>query len=170
MAISEERKTYISLLATGGIFDNLSSEESDAFTEDDCDRPYREFFASVTDPEELHVFASFYNWDGGDHDLLQVLHHPLCDLGTALLIYWRSQPGFYLEYRNFEEVGPAFEDGWHLLRKIEGMVAAGSFRTSTQPFDPANDEGEDLRPNPEEIRRHGQDIPPAMYRAVKPKS
>jgi hypothetical protein len=49
---------------------------------------------------------------------------------------WRA---FYLQYRDLEEVGLAFKDGWHLLRKIEDMVAAGSFHTSTQPFDPAND-------------------------------
>jgi hypothetical protein len=27
-----------------------------------------------------------------------VIAHPLCGLGTALLIYWHGAPGYYLQY------------------------------------------------------------------------
>lgn len=167
MAIPKKRREWITKLAEGGIFDDLPEDEFDELTDDDQDRPFREFLASVTDPAELHLFAQRFNWDGDVDDLRRVVRHPLCDLGTALLIYWRGQPGFYLEYADRNAV-PAFaREVYDLLREIEGMVAAGRFKAATQPFDPANDEGTDLRPNRSVVKQHGRDVPAAMYRTVR---
>ena len=168
MAVSQERREWIAKVAVGGVYDDLSEDESDALTDDDHDRPSREFFASVTDPEELHLFAGAYNWDGGVEDLLNVVRHPLCDRGTALLVYWRGQPGFDLEYADRDAVPEYRQEVWDLSREIEGRVAAGQYLTATQAFDPANDGGSDSRPKPRRVTRYGRDLPATMYQAVAP--
>lgn len=166
MAIPKQRREWITKLAEGGAFDDLPDDEFDELTEDDQDRPFREFLASVNDPAELHLFANHFNWDGETDDLRRVVRHPLCDLGTALLIYWRGQSGFYLEYADRSAV-PAFaQDGYDLLREIEGLVVAGRFKTAAQPFDPSDDDGTDLRPKSSVVKQHGRDLPAVMCRAI----
>jgi hypothetical protein len=168
MAVSDERREWIEKVAVGGVYDDLSEEEHDALTDDDHDRPSREFFASVADPEELHIFVGLYNWDGGVEDLQRVVRHPFCDLGTAMLVYWRGQPGFYLQYADRAAVPDHAHEVYDLLREIEQRVAAGEYRTAAQPFDPAADEGQDQRPKPARVKRYGRDLPAVMYRAVAP--
>lgn len=166
MALSEERREWIEKVAGGGGFDDLPDEEFDALTDDDLDRPSREFFTSVADPEELHVFAALYNWDGGVEDLHRVVRHPLCDLGTALLVYWRGQPDFYLQYADRAAVPDHAKEDYDLLREIEQRVEAGLYRTASQPFDPADDKGQDRRTKPARVKRYGRDLPAVMYRAI----
>jgi hypothetical protein len=166
MAISDERRDWIRRVATDAIFDGLSEEEFDELTEEDHEKPFQEFFETVSDPEELHLFAGLINWDGGAEELSRVIHHPLCDLGTALLVYWLGQPSFDLQYANREAVPQHRREVYDLLRDIEQRVAEGAYKTARQPFDPANYRGRDLRPKAERINRYGRDLPPAMYRAV----
>jgi hypothetical protein len=55
--------------------------------------------------EELHEFVNEMNWDGGGTDRLKhVLAHPNCDRGTALMIYWRVDPIFFLKYGTRERI------------------------------------------------------------------
>jgi hypothetical protein len=166
MAVSNERRKLIEKVAVGAVYDDLSQDDYDALPDEAHDIRSREFFASVTDPEELHLFASLYNWDGGLDDLHRIVRHPLCDLGTALLVYWRGQPGFYLQYPDRTVVPDHAHEVYDLLREIEQRVAAGEYRTARQPFDPAADEGQDRRPTPARVKRYGHDLPPIMYRAV----
>ncbi|MGX2954874.1 DUF4274 domain-containing protein [Shewanella sp. JL219SE-S6] len=44
--------------------------------------------------EELHYVAANLNWDNGLESPAAILNHPLCDAGTALLLYWYGQ-GFF---------------------------------------------------------------------------
>jgi hypothetical protein len=53
--------------------------------------------SQVETPEELHEFVDRWNWDGGSEPIRRVLAHPLCDRGTALMVYWRLEPIFYLK-------------------------------------------------------------------------
>src|SRR5262245_5361282 len=119
MAVSKKRRKEIKLLAVGGAFDHLSDEEFDALTDADHERVYDDFFATAEDSEELHIFADNFNWDCESGELKQLIQHPLCDLGTALLIYWRGQPGYYLRYATKQEAEPYERKAYSLLRDIE---------------------------------------------------
>ena len=166
MAVSDERREDIARFAEGGHFNDLTDEEFDALTEDDYERASDEFFAAITDPEELHIFVGEYNWDGGVDDLLRAIRHRLCDQGTTLLTYWRGQPTYYLQYADRAAV-PAHEiEVYDLLREIEQRMASGAFATATQPFDPADDDGVDCRPSAADIEQHGRDLPAIMYQPV----
>jgi Domain of unknown function (DUF4274) len=166
MGMSEERRDWIKRVANDAIFDELSERDFDAMTEDDHWRPFEEFFETVSDPEELHLFVGLINWDGGTKELTRVIQHPLCDLGTALMVYWLGQPGFDLQYASRDSVPQHRQEVYDLLREIEQRVAKGLYKSATQTFDPADVRGHDLRPKAERIKRYGRDLPAAMYRAV----
>lgn len=166
MAISDERREWIVRVASGEEYKDLTDEEFEALTDEDMDRAAQEFFASVTDPDELHLFADAYNWDGRVEDLLRTIRHPLCDFGTALLVYWRGQPGCFLQYADREDVPQSQREGYDLLREIEQRVQTGSYRSARQPFNPASDHKHDARPTPETIARQGRDLPAEMYQVI----
>ena len=128
-------------------------------TEDEFDQ----FFASVTDPEELHLFAKEWNWDGGHEELRKVVRHPLCDLGTALLVYWRGSPGYYLQYASRQEAEPYERPVYGLVREIERRVKRGAFKTANFRYDPRKDLGSDMTPSRAEVKRYGRDLPAEMY-------
>src|SRR6185436_9638612 len=104
----------------------------------------RQFFETVTDAEELHLYADGFNWDCGGGTLRGVIRHPLCDRGTALLIYWRGAPGFFARYADRSEILPFQADNYDLLREIEEKMIAGHFLTHRFHYDPKNDRGFDL--------------------------
>ena len=94
---------------------------------------------SVMDSWELHHFAVTY--DGGDIEskLLEVVGHPECDRGTALMIYWTNAPHYFLRYAERTEVQPYELDGWDLLHAIESRFQDGGFANQSIWFDPCND-------------------------------
>jgi hypothetical protein len=104
------------------------------------------FFDSVTDPEELHIYADHFNWDGGVGQLRRVIHHPLCDGGTALLIYWRGGPGTKAMFDEHPDrhLMTLTADKFDLLLEIEQMVIGGHWKVQRFAYDPRNDRGRDL--------------------------
>lgn len=99
---------------------------------------------SLESAEELHYCAWNYNWDDGLAMLWQIIAHPLCDWGTALLIYWRADPGWLHDPRPSRTAALLEETGVHaLLREIEAKLLRGHF-TPTIAFDPTNDAGQNL--------------------------
>jgi hypothetical protein len=104
-----------------------------------------EFLDTATDPEELHLYADGFNWDTGVGELRRVIRHPLCDRGTAMLIYWRGSPGYMARFAERPETRiPDQADHFDLLREIEQKVIAGHFRSRRFPYDPKNDRRKDM--------------------------
>ena len=52
---------------------------------------YEVLMSQIESPEEPNAYASGFNWDCGCDEMKEVIRHPLCDMGTALLIYWRRR-------------------------------------------------------------------------------
>lgn len=50
----------------------------------------------IKDPEVLYVYAYNYNWDNGFDIPQAVLDNKNCDLGIALLIFYRADGFGYL--------------------------------------------------------------------------
>lgn len=58
--------------------------------------------------EELQQFCEHYNWDNGVLPLQAVVSHPQCDHGTALFLYWMSEPNYAHErYASLEDARAA---------------------------------------------------------------
>jgi hypothetical protein len=167
MALSKAQRKRVQAL----IDDEWVDEDDD---QEATEAAFAKLFNAITDPEELHLFADGFNWDGGCDEMGKVIAHPLCDLGTALLIYWRGAPGWYLQYNDRSEVKEYELETFDLLQEIERKVLAGDFRTRSQPFDPRNDLGTDLTKAYDDvlkpIRQSGKvltrSIPSAMMDAI----
>lgn len=54
--------------------------------------------------DDLHQVALTFNRDCGSDELRHVIGHPNCSWETALLIFWLSEPMYYLKYENAQEV------------------------------------------------------------------
>jgi Leucine-rich repeat (LRR) protein len=82
------------------------------------------------DPFTLHAWADRYNWDDGAKKLLTAIRNPSCSLATALLVYWRAQPYWYLQYADDREAraDPTGKTIVPLIREIEQRVADGVYR------------------------------------------
>ena len=109
-----------------------------------------------------HRTAKNFNWDYGCDKLREIVRRR-CDLGTALLIYWRGQPDFYRRARRRSDLTVGREV-FDLLVEIERNVAAGFYTHRSIPFNPFDDDGHDSCRNP--TRGVYCELPEAMYRGV----
>lgn len=90
---------------------------------------------NFTRAEKIYLKAEFYNWDYGLDFLKNLLLDKDCDKATALLIYWRSDPGFYYQY-NFENEIPEWStEGYQLMKAVEELLLKNNFpeRISYEP-------------------------------------
>jgi Domain of unknown function (DUF4274) len=143
MALSQAQKDRVQAL----VYDEYVVCSDDEETEADREATRAAFevlMSQIESPEELHAYASQFNWDGGCNEMRGVIRHPLCDMGTALLIYWHAGAGYYLQYADRSEVREGELEQLELMEEIERRVQDQRFNTATQPFDPRNDMGTDL--------------------------
>jgi len=101
----------------------------------------------LQDPVELHALAFSWNWDAGFEPLFGIIRHPLCDRGTALLVYWYASPVWvYQAYADESEIAGAYErQRYRLIKEIEEKYTAGFYRNQRFRFDPNTDWSEPYR-------------------------
>lgn len=118
--------------------------------------------------EELHLYAWNYNWDSGIDSMRRVIHHPLCDKGTALLIYWYAGPGYLYQFLTRDEVSEYIRDQYDFLMELEQKYLSGAYQSEAITFDPAHDEGTGTNWTKEyaKIPKKRQ-IPAEMYQPTK---
>ncbi|MFM5954117.1 MAG: DUF4274 domain-containing protein [Novosphingobium sp.] len=51
-------------------------------------------------PDQWHQAAQSWNFDNATHWLKWIVEQPQCDLGTALNIFWRTEPTWNLSHLN----------------------------------------------------------------------
>lgn len=90
--------------------------------------------------QELFLKASWHNWDSGIGALKKILKDPNCDLGTALLIYWRGRPEWYCQYAKVSDAASYERPMFRFLRALEERIVAGDFSTHIR-FDPKPEVG-----------------------------
>ncbi|HEY2586415.1 MAG TPA: DUF4274 domain-containing protein [Tepidisphaeraceae bacterium] len=84
---------------------------------------------------ELQAFAELFNWEGGLAPRYEVLRHPACDDGTALMIYWDTR----VFDRAADEVPEWERAAYELAIAIEERLCAGGFPGKSIRFDPKAD-------------------------------
>ena len=144
MPLAPHQAARIRTLLDGGWADQACSDEQPEYW-----ITFDRLLAQIESPEELHAFADQWNWDRGTPPMRRVLDHSLCDRGTALMIYWRIDPVFFLNPKHDTRkkveavLWPDAIIHWDILRQIERRLAANDFRSARIPFDPTNDHGRD---------------------------
>ncbi len=175
MPVSKKRLAQISRLANGGSIHEIdpitfSVLDWERFSVD-LDPEIKQFCQSNSDAEELHAFASAWNWDLGTWALGLILKNPACEAATALLIYWKSCPEYLLQYADRQEVEAKAEHqlaNFDFLSEIEARYIAGEFRVGSIAFDPANPfDGPSFVGMYDDMRdSFVRELPAVMYAAV----
>ncbi len=132
-------------------------------------------FETLTCSEELHQLAKKYNWDDGVQVMEWIIESPLCDKGTALLIYWHLDVGYYQKYSCQDEANKIRRGevlvnySYRLLMNIQGKFLANHYRQEKIKFDPCNYLGSNLIKEraPDEEDPVKWDIPDAMKKATE---
>jgi hypothetical protein len=144
--ISAERKQFIFDMANDEWVDRLdeATKKDDAKFAALSEQMHQQrvtFLATAfTSALELHCFADHWNWGGGVEAMRQVAEHPNCDAATALLLFWRSDPEYYLRFSSRDEVPDYNRDGFDLTQLIEERFLRGGYSSSGQiGFNPRKD-------------------------------
>jgi len=102
------------------------------------EQPDRDFFNSIDNPLECHYIASIYNWDDGPEVLSWIVNNPICEAGTAKMIFWRSQPSYYTRFLTTDEA--KFDsDVFLLIRTIIENFQRGFYTNKNIGYNPNDD-------------------------------
>jgi hypothetical protein len=165
MELSEERIRYIRSLSNGEWI-TPPPKDGDEYDKwlDDLEKETLEFIENNTNPLELHTFANTYNWDDGEELMVKIAHHPYCEAGTALLIYWVGGAAWQSQYASRDEVKRGDHALYDLIHYIQDKYLSGGYPKKFVNYDPA-DESDATPPNPE-WGEGKQEIPAIMYEPV----
>lgn len=91
------------------------------------------------DPDDWHRVADEFNWSEPLFVLDWIVRQKNCDIATALLIFWRGEPEFWLKER--DEPDDEEPNGYDYLNReicayVAQRVKAGGFQRSEIQFDP----------------------------------
>lgn len=78
--------------------------------------PDFELFKTLNSYEQFYL-AEIYNWDDGSEVLKWIIESPICDKGTASLIFWSAEPDFYFDYTE-QTIDDYEKDTFDLLQLI----------------------------------------------------
>ena len=135
-SVAKSRWAHIRQIATGDWMESLDPNigEFEALTLWDQQRA--SFLRECANPFELHLFAYGWNWDDGVGSIRKLIKNDACDAGTALMLYWTSDPEFYLDCRTISDY-EYDKETLKISRFIEGKFKRGGFTSHSIPFDPA---------------------------------
>jgi Domain of unknown function (DUF4274) len=99
-------------------------------------------WAASRGPDDWHRLALFANWDFVEPAALRwIAVQPNCDRATALALFWKSQPDYFLEFPQRAAVPAVNRDGYDLVALIRERWQAGMYRRAELAFDRESDAG-----------------------------
>ena len=114
-------------------------------TSDDLERMEDEVWADfLKNASQEEIFQSVLdsNWDGNGFLLSQIKDNPTTDKATILLAYWMSNPGWFKQFADREEILTKARhsiEGFDFVAAIEKKYLEGFYTQSNIALDPAND-------------------------------
>ncbi len=101
-------------------------------------------------PDDWHRLALYGNWDFIDPAAWrEIAMQPDCDRATALTIFWKASPEYYVQFPNRAAVPEVNRIDFDLINLIRERWQAGAYGRANLAFDPETDAGpvnfEDLR-------------------------
>ncbi len=165
--LSAERRQFIADLANDEWVDRWPAGGEDAAFDQESVRWDEEragFLNRVDDPEEIHLFAELWNWDAGTEPLEKLAARPACEVATAKLLFWRSQPQEHVGTDPTSKMQPYERGLFEFARSLQRRVLGGEFKAGTIEYDPRSDY--DLRNVPAGGDGPGWTIDPRMFDAT----
>lgn len=114
----------------------------DPYYEIETDEEFSEYLKKINSSECLHILASEINWDGDLEAIYYVINHPNCDRGTALLVYWYNQPGYW-GVKSESDIYDYEIDSFNLHNELQKRLLGDYYNKSNICFDPFNERGTD---------------------------
>jgi|GEM_PF-3942120 len=117
-------------------------------------------------PDGWHRIALYANWDFTEPEVWRwIVSQPDCDRATALAIFWKAAPAYYVQFADRESVPAVNREGFDLISLIRGRWLAGAYTRSELAFDLQNDAGSvDLA---ELERLHGERLEQAIPASMR---
>lgn len=102
---------------------------------------WSEFLENAT-PTEIHKSVITSNFDGNSFLLKWIKNNPKTEKGTILQAYWLSNPSYFKEFKNREELmkKSAFSiDGFDFVEEIEKKYCEDFYQGNEIIFNPKSD-------------------------------
>lgn len=112
--------------------------------------------------EELYRRAQTHNWSEGFRFLRNILEHQNCDRGTALMMYWNSNPEYFTQYESEDELQSWEKANYRFIKMIEERYP--SIELEFIAYDPYEDEKVGLHKGKFEPKKK---LPEIMYQKTK---
>lgn len=90
-------------------------------------------------PEDWHFVGDHLNWDNAMGVIQWILDQKTCDKATAAMMFWKSDPIYYLQFANREAItGHAAVnlDGFDFTKKLLERWTRGFYNRSSIAFAP----------------------------------
>jgi hypothetical protein len=96
--------------------------------------------SKYSDPNDWHRLALYANWDFVDVDVWQaIVVRPECDRATALAIFWKASPEYYLAFNDRSSVPAVNLSDYDLINLIRERWQSGAYVRTELAFDPDTD-------------------------------
>ena len=176
MPLSEQRLAQIRELSNDEWVDPDAGLDDAEFERlgDEWEQKTLSFCRENRNAEELHAFASTWNWDKGTWALQEILDNPACEAATALLIYWRSGPEFLRQYADRDAIAADphalanLLDDFDFQKKIEDRYVAREFPVGSLSYDPSGPPDQLVGIYDGHREKFVRELPDIMYAPVKP--
>jgi hypothetical protein len=117
------------------ITDDYMGDEEFEKLSDEWDQKLNLFLESCVSGEELHYLADYWNWDKGEDVLRVVAGHQYCEKATALLIYWRSSPGYFVD-KDVNDIPECNRELYELYSYIKSRYLNNEYISGECSYDP----------------------------------
>lgn len=116
----------------------------------------------IDENKSVNIFLKInnYNWDYGYQTMENLLKRKDCDHGALLLMYWRTDPHYYLQYASEEEAWD--KESWQFIQTVEQALLSGKYPTVIN-FDPS---AEIAKGSPREAENYVRELPSEVYKAA----
>lgn len=99
-------------------------------------------YVKKANPELWHQMAMEWNWDSSSVFLNWLIDNPKTDKATALMIYWKSAPGYWKKFIDKHDL-LSKEDyslaNFEFVERVEENILKNFYQESYFEFDPKND-------------------------------
>ncbi len=110
---------------------------------DDAQDPTVSAFAAwlvaESGPDDWHRSMMGWNWDADPEIIRWIVAQPRCDKATALMVFWKGQPEYYLPFADRGDVPGCNLEGLDLIEDVRGRWTGGFYTRSELAFDLADD-------------------------------
>lgn len=90
-----------------------------------------------SDPDDWHRLALYANWDGVEDGVWRTIAlRPDCDQATALAIFWKASPEYYVAFDDPTSVPAVNRSNYELINLIRERWQSGAYVRSELAFDP----------------------------------